>query len=154
MRWIVSLSLRLRVVVAALAGLLIIVGVRATRETPLDVFPEFSPPLVEVQTEAPGLSTPEVENLVTVPVENALNGVSGLKTLRSKTVLGLSSVVAIFEDGSDLMQARQLVQERLTTLTGQLPSVARPPVMLSPLSSTSRVLKIGVSSRRYSARWS
>jgi len=147
MRWIVSTALRLRVVVAALAVLLVVVGVRATRETPLDVFPEFSPPLVEVQTEAPGLSTPEVESLVTVPIENALNGVRGLKTLRSKSVLGLSSVVAIFQNGADLMQARQLVQERLTTLAGQLPSVARPPVMLSPLSSTSRVLKIGVTSK-------
>ena len=74
MRWLVSLALRLRVVVAALAALLVIVGVRATRETPLDVFPEFAPPLVEIQTEAPGLSTPEVESLVTVPLENALNG--------------------------------------------------------------------------------
>jgi CzcA family heavy metal efflux pump len=160
MRWIVSLALRLRVVVAALAVLLIVLGVRAARETPLDVFPEFSPPLVEVQTEAPGLSTPEVENLVTIPIENALNGVRGLKTLRSKSVLGLSSVVAIFQDGADLMQARQLVQERLTTLAGQLPAVARPPVMLSPLSSTSRVMKIGVSSKVLSqvelttlARW-
>jgi CzcA family heavy metal efflux pump len=147
MRWIVATALRLRVVVAALAVLLLIVGARQTRETPLDVFPEFSPPLVEVQTEAPGLSTPEVESLVTVPIENALNGVRGLKTLRSKSVLGLSSVVAIFENGADLMQARQLVQERLTTLAGQLPAVARPPVMLSPLSSTSRVMKIGVTSR-------
>ena len=124
-----------------------IAGVRATRETPMDVFPEFAPPLVEIQTEAPGLSTPEVESLVTVPIENALNGIRGLKTLRSKTVLGLSSVVLIFENGTDLMKARQLVQERLTTLAGQLPTVARPPVMLSPLSSTSRVLKIGVSSK-------
>ena len=82
-----------------------------------------------------------------MPIENALNGVRDLKTLRSKSVLGLSSVVAIFRDGADLMLARQLVQERLATLAGQLPSVARPPVMLSPLSSTSRVLKIGVSSK-------
>ncbi len=147
MRWIVSLALRLRVVVAALAVLLIVFGVKAARETPLDVFPEFSPPLVEVQTEAPGLSTPEVESLVSVPIENALNGVRGLKTLRSKSVLGLSSVVAIFQGGTDLMQARQLVQERLATLAGQLPSVARPPVMLSPLSSLSRVMKIGVTSK-------
>lgn len=147
MRRLVDLSLRLRVVVAALAVLLLIVGVRTALETPLDVFPEFSPPLVEIQTEAPGLSTPEVESLVTVPIENALNGVSGLKTLRSKSVLGLSSVVAIFRDGADLMLARQLVQERLTTLAGQMPSVAHAPVMLSPLSSTSRVMKIGVTSR-------
>ena len=147
MRRLVSTALRLRVVVAALAALLLVVGIRTATQTPLDVFPEFSPPLVEIQTEAPGLSTPEVESLVTVPVENALNGVSGLKTLRSKSVLGLSSVVAIFRDGADLMLARQLVQERLTTLAGHLPSVARAPVMLAPLSSTSRVMKIGVTSK-------
>jgi CzcA family heavy metal efflux pump len=121
-----------------------------TRDTPVDVFPEFSPPLVEIQTEAPGMSTPEVESLVTVPIENVVNGVQGLKVLRSKSVLGLSSVVLIFQDGSDLMQARQLVQERLGTLARQLPTLARPPVILSPLSSTSRVLKIGVTSKELS----
>ncbi|HNV02502.1 MAG TPA: efflux RND transporter permease subunit [Vicinamibacterales bacterium] len=147
MRWIVGLALRLRVVVAALAVLLMIAGVRVARQMPIDVFPEFAPPLVEIQTEAPGLSTPAVENLVTVPIENALNGISGLKTLRSKTVLGLSSVVLIFADGADIMQSRQLVQERLTSVAAQLPAVARPPVMLAPLSSTSRVMKIGVSSK-------
>lgn len=147
MRWIVDLALRLRVVVAALAVFLMITGVRVARETPMDVFPEFAPPLVEIQTEAPGLSTPAVESLVTVPIENALNGISGLKTLRSKTVLGLSSIILIFEEGTDLMTSRQLVQERLTAVAAQLPAVARPPVMLSPLSSTSRMLKIGVSSK-------
>ena len=96
--------------VAAAAGrsswrcrvVLIVVGIRAPRDAPLDVFPEFAPPLVEIQTEAPGLSTEEVESLVTVPLENALNGMPWLKTLRSKSVLGLSSVVLIFEDGTDL----------------------------------------------------
>jgi Cu/Ag efflux pump CusA len=68
---------------------LMIVGVRTARDAPLDVFPEFAPPLVEVQTEAPGLSTEEVESLVSVPLENALNGTIGLKTIRSKSVLGL-----------------------------------------------------------------
>ena len=147
MRWIVDLALRLRVVVTALAVFLMIMGVRVARDTPMDVFPEFAPPLVEIQTEAPGLSTPAVESLVTGPIENALNGISGLKTLRSKTVLGLSSVVLIFADGTDLMTSRQLVQERLTAVAAQLPTVARPPIMLSPLSSTSRMLKIGVSSK-------
>jgi Cu/Ag efflux pump CusA len=150
MRWLVATSLRLRVVIAALSIVLMVVGIQVTRDTPLDVFPEFSPPLVEIQTEAPGMSTPEVESLVTVPIENVVNGVQGLKVLRSKSVLGLSSVVLIFQDGSDLMQARQLVQERLGTLAGQLPTLARPPVILSPLSSTSRVLKIGVTSKELS----
>ena len=147
MNWIVSTSLRLRVLVVALSIVLMIVGVRTALHAPLDVFPEFAPPQVEIQTEAPGLSTEEVESLVSVPLENALNGTPYLKTLRSKSVLGLSSVVLIFQEGTDLMKARQLVQERLATEASRLPAVARPPaslgpVILSPLSSTSRV-KIG-----------
>lgn len=144
MRALVTAALSLRWVVVALSVLLLVTGWQVIKTTPLDVFPEFSPILVEVQTEAPGLSTTEVESLITTPIENALNGVKGMKTMRSKSVLGLSSVVLIFADGTDLMADRQLVQERLLTLTGQLPVLAKTPVILSPLSSTSRVLKIGV----------
>jgi CzcA family heavy metal efflux pump len=150
MKWLVSASLRLRVAVVILTAVLLIAGSRIVSRTRFDVFPEFAPPLVEVQTEVPGLSTSEVEVLVTVPIENALNGVSWLQAVRSKSVLGLSSVVLYFEEGTDIMQARQLVQERLTLLAERLPAVARPPVILSPLSSTSRVLKIGMSSEKLS----
>ncbi len=146
MRWLISTALRLRVAVVLLMIVLMIVGTRIVSRTHFDVFPEFAPVLVEIQTEAPGLSTAEVEILVTVPIENAMNGVSWLDHMRSKSVLGLSSVVLYFESGTDLMEARQMVQERLSVITGKLPSVAGSPVMLSPLSSTSRVLKIGVSS--------
>ena len=139
MRWLVAVSLRNRIVVVALAVLLVVGAGRTLRTTPLDVFPEFAPPLVEVQTEAPGLSTNEVEALVTVPIEAALNGVPGLDTIRSKSVLGLSSVVLILEPSTDVMRARQMVQERLSRAAATLPAVARPPVMLSPLSSLSRV---------------
>jgi CzcA family heavy metal efflux pump len=160
MNWLVSTSLHLRIIVVALAVLLLIGGFRVVRNTPLDVFPEFAPPLVEIQTEAPGLSTAEVESLIAVPLENALNGTAKLKTLRSKSVLGLSSVVLIFEQDADLMRARQIVQERLALVAPQLPAAARAPVILQPLSSTSRALKIGVSSKTLSqmdltalARW-
>jgi CzcA family heavy metal efflux pump len=160
MRWLVERALRLRLVVVALALVLIVAGSRAAQNTPLDVFPEFAPPLVEIQTEAPGLSTGEVESLVTVPLENAMNGVPDLRTLRSKSVLGLSSVVMIFAEGTELLGARQLVQERLLRIVSSLPAAARPPVILSPLSSLSRVMKIGVTSDRLSqvevstlARW-
>ena len=146
MTWLVSTSLKLRVVVLALSIILIVFGVQTLKTAPLDVFPEFAPPLVEIQTEAPGLSTEEVESLITMPLENALNGTPWLKTLRSKSVLGLSSVVMIFQSGTDLIRARQLVQERLAAEAGRLPAVAHPPVMLSPLSSTSRLMKIGISS--------
>lgn len=160
LNYIVSSALRLRGIMVILAIILLIVGIRTLPSTPLDVFPEFAPPLVEIQTEAPGLSTTEVENLVTVPIENSLNGLNSLKTQRSKSVLGLSSVVLIFEAGSDLMSARQLVQERLTLAASRLPAVAKPPVILSQLSSTSRIMKIGISSKSLSqidltdlARW-
>jgi CzcA family heavy metal efflux pump len=147
LRSIVRASLHQPVIVLALAGGLLLLGYRTLRETPLDVFPEFAPPLVEVQTEAPGLSAVEVESLITVPLENALNGTAHLKTLRSKSVLGLSSVVMFFEEGTNLMEARQIVQERLMVQAPRLPAVAHPPVMLSPLSSMSRLMKIGVWSK-------
>ncbi len=160
MNWLITTALRLRLLVLALAAVLVLLGIRAVRTTPLDVFPEFAPPRVEIQTEAPGLSTEEVETLITVPLENALNGTSWLKTLRSKSVLGLSSVVLLFEEGTDLLRARQLVQERLAAEAARLPAVARAPVMLPPLSSMSRAMKIGLSSTTLSqmelsdlARW-
>ena len=144
---LIASSVRGRVVVVALCALLIGFGIRTTRNAPLDVFPEFAPPKVEIQTEAPGLSTDEVESLISVPLENALNGTPGLKTIRSKSVLGLSSVVLLFDEGTDIHKARQYVQERVAAEAPRLPVVARPPVILQPLSSLSRVLKIGVSSK-------
>ncbi|MDC0669443.1 efflux RND transporter permease subunit [Nannocystis radixulma] len=146
MHWLIHACLRLRHVVVLAAALLIVLGIRLAETTPVDVFPEFAPPMVEIQTEAPGLSSTEVEQLVSVPLETALSGTPWLKTMRSKSVLGLSSVLLIFERDTDLMAARQLVQERLARAAPQLPVVARPPALMPPLSSTSRLLKIGVSS--------
>jgi len=148
--WLVSTSLRIRVAIVAGMAIVLIVGFRVVSRTPMDVFPEFAPPYVEVQTEVPGLSTAEVEALVTVPIENALNGTAWMQTSRSKSVMGLSSVVLFFKQGVDLQAARQMVQERLALATESLPDVAKPPVMLQPLSSTSRALKIGISSKTLS----
>lgn len=148
--WLISSSVRGRVVVIALCGLLIVHGYRTIRTAPLDVFPEFAPPKVEVQTEAPGLSTEEVESLISVPLENALNGTPGLTTIRSKSVLGLSSVVLLFNEGTNIDKARQYVQERVAAEAVRLPTVARPPVILQPLSSLSRLMAIGVSSKTVS----
>ncbi|MBI3864722.1 MAG: efflux RND transporter permease subunit [Planctomycetia bacterium] len=160
MTWLVSSSLRLRVIVLALSILLIVFGIRTLEKTALDVFPEFAPPMVEIQTEAPGLSTEEVESMISMPIENALTGAPWVKTIRSKSVLGLSSVLLIFEEGTDLIRARQLVQERMAAEASRLPTVARTPVMMAPRSSTARVLKIGISSATMSqmemtelARW-
>ncbi|MEQ1861479.1 MAG: efflux RND transporter permease subunit [Chthoniobacteraceae bacterium] len=144
---IVTWALEMRVLVVALAAALLFIGIRAVQHAPLDVFPEFAPPLVEIQTEAPGLSTEEVDALVTVPLENALNGLPFLKTIRSKSVLGLSSVVMIFNTGTDILRARQLVQERLQLAQRRLPDVVKPPVLMAPYSSLSRVLKVGLTSK-------
>src|SRR3954454_18677374 len=109
---LISNSIRLRVVVLALCVVLMVVGFRSVNHAPLDVFPEFAPAVVEIQTEAPGMSAEEVESLIAMPLENALTGVPGVKTVRSKSVLGLSQVVLILEDGHDPMRVRQMVQER------------------------------------------
>lgn len=147
MQWLIATALNLRVLVVSAALILVFSGTQVIKKIPMDVFPEFAPPLVEIQTEAPGLSALEVESLITVPLESALNGTSWMATLRSKSVLGLSSVVLLFEEGTDLMQARQLVQERIDLAADLLPAVAHPPVILSPLSATSRLMKIGLSSQ-------
>lgn len=146
MSWLISTSLHFRVLVVAAAAGLIVFGIRTSKDVPLDVFPEFAPPIVEIQTEVPGVSTEEVESLVTVPIENALNGIPFVDTIRSKSVLGLSSVRLIFQRDTDLITARQLVQERLALAASNLPSVSRQPIILPPLSSLSRALKIGLTS--------
>ena len=150
--WLVSMSIRLRVVLVALCVVLLVAGFRSIRRAPLDVFPEFAPPIVEIQTEAPGLSSEQVENLVTVPLENALTGIPNVQAVRSKSVLGLSQVVLILNHGADHLKVRQLVQERVAAEARQLPAVARPPVILQPLSSTSRVMKVGIWSATLSQR--
>ena len=150
MRWIIGASLKFRFLVLAGAAAVMFFGVAQLRDMPVDVFPEFAPPRVEIQTEALGLTTSEVEALVSVPLEEALAGTPGLDIMRSKSVPGLSSILLIFQPGTDLILARQLVQERVALAATTLPSVARPPTLLQPLSSTSRVMKIGLSSQELS----
>lgn len=149
-RRLVHACLRARFVVVAAAIALLVAGAVAGRGAPLDAFPEFSPPFVAVQAEAPGLSSLDVENLVTTPMENVLSGTPFVTTVRSTSVLGLSSVTLLFEPGTDLFVARQLVQERLARAAALLPASARAPVMLAPASSTGRVLMIGLTSETLS----
>src|SRR6478736_7039508 len=146
MRWIVRSSLRFRFLVVALAAGLMALGVLAIPNMRVDVFPEFAPPQVEIQTACLGLSTTDVESLVTVPLEQVLNGIEGLQDLRSKSVPQLSSIQMIFKPGTNLQRARQLVQERMAIVTPSLPTWAAPPVMMPPVSATARVMKIGMSS--------
>lgn len=149
-RWLIERCLHGRVLVVFLSAVLLAAGLTAGQDAPIDAFPEFAPPFVEVQTEAPGLSSLDVELLVTTPLENVLAGVPFVKTVRSKSVMGLSAVVLLFDRSVDLLVARQLVQERLARGASLLPASARPPVMMAPLSSTSRALKVGVTSKSLS----
>lgn len=145
--WIIGTSLRLRFLVVVGAAMLVLFGMMQLRNVPIDVYPEFAPPKVEVQTLCLGLSAADVEALVTVPMEEALNGVVGLDILRSRSVADLSSVVLIFKEGTDLMDARLRVQERVREATLVLPRWATSPFMIQPLSSTSRVMKIGLTTK-------
>ena len=145
MRWIIGTSLKLRFLVVVGASMLMFFGVLQIRDMPVDAFPEFAPPRVEIQTICIGLSAQDVEELVSVPLEQGLTGIEGLDVMRSKSVSQLSSIVLIFKPGTDLMAARLLIQERLTAITPRLPRWANAPFMIQPLSSTSRVMKIGIS---------
>ena len=160
MRKLINSSLRLRVLVTVLAAGILVAGVTQLRDARVDLHPEFTPTIVEIQTEALGLSAQEVEQLITSPMEaDLLNGVAWLQDIRSESVAGLSSVVMTFEPGTPLYRARQVVQERMAQAFA-LPGVSKPPQMLQPVSSTSRTMMIGLSSKTLSlidisqlARW-
>jgi CzcA family heavy metal efflux pump len=145
---LIRTSLRLRGAVVALACAVVVYGLYVATRAKIDVFPEFAPPQVILQTESPGLSAEEVEQLVTRPIENGVNGVGNLASIRSQSIQGFSLVVAIFRDGTDVMRARQMVGERLVQVAGQLPSGVRAPVMAPLTSSTSLVLVVGLRSAK------
>ena len=146
-RWIVGSSLKFRFIVVVAGAAMMFFGGQQLEAMPVDAFPEFAPPRVEIQTTCLGLSAAEVEQLVTVPLEQALNGMPGLDLVRSKSVPQLSSIELLFKSGSDIFRARQLVEERVATVGPTLPTWAAPPFMMPPTSTTSRVMKIGVSSK-------
>src|SRR3954454_15068088 len=160
MRWITGASVRFARLAVALAVAVVALGVSQLRWAPVDTYPEFQPPMVQVRTEALGLSAAEVEQLVTVPLEqDLLNGVPWLDQIRSESIPSLSSIDLVFEPGTDVYRARQMVQERMTQAHA-LPHVSKPPVMVQPVSSTNRVSMVGLSSKDVSlidmsllARW-
>jgi CzcA family heavy metal efflux pump len=150
MRSIIGSSLKFRHLVVAAAIGMMILGITSLPKMHVDVFPEFAPPRVLIQTACVGLSTSDVEQLVTVPLEAAMNGIQGLDDMRSKSVPQLSSIELLFKPGTDLLQARQLVQERVATVSPSLPTWAAPPVMLAPVSATGRAMQIGMTSKNRS----
>src|SRR3978361_623082 len=114
MEQIIVGCLRLRTVIAAVAAVLLAGGLWQMRQMPLDAVPEFSPLTLQVRTEALGLSAAEVESLITVPLEaDLLGGVPWLKSMESESVTGVSSIEMLFEPGTDLMRARQMLNERM-----------------------------------------
>src|SRR5438552_14165768 len=133
MRWIVGSSLK--------------TSAAEIRNQQVDVFPEFAPTIVTIQTACLGLTASEVEELVSVPLEDALNGIPGVDTIRSQSVPQLNNIELRFKRGTDLFKARQLVSERMQTVLPTPPPWAAPPVMMPPVSSTSRIMKIGLSSK-------
>ena len=150
MRWIVSSSVKFRLLAIFIGVSMMFFGAQQLRDMPMDAFPEFAPPRVEIQTICLGLNAAEVESLVSVPLEQSLNGLDGLHLVRSKSVPQLSSIELQFDPGTDILHARQLVAERVTSVTPSLPTWAAPPVIIPPTSTTARVVKIGVSSKTMS----
>lgn len=147
---IVQWALRFRGVVVALACVVLVYGGWVAAHAKLDVFPDFVPPQVTVQTEAPGLAAEQVETLVTRPIENAINGLGSQEALRSETIQGLSVITLVFKEGTDIQVARQMLGEKLGEIATQLPAGVRPPKLSPLVSSTMDLLKVGLVSDKLS----
>lgn len=146
-RW----SIRYRVAVAALSVVWLTAGIFFALNAPLDVFPEFVPPQVTIQTEAPGFAPEHVEQIVTRPIEAAVNGAPGIETMRSESVYGLSVVLITFKDDVDPFTVRQGISERIATLAGELPAGVAQPKLTPLTSSTMDLLKVGLVSNTVDA---
>lgn len=147
---IVRFSIRFRGVAISLACALLIYGVLSLSRVPYDVFPEFAPPEVSIQTETPGLSPEQVEVLVTQPIENVINGVPGVESLRSRSIQGLSVITVIFRPDTEIYRDRQAVAERLSTVASELPTGVPSPLMTPFTSTTAWVMEIGLTSDKQS----
>ena len=149
MSTLVRFSIRFHGVIIGLACLLIVYGIYGLNRANLDVFPEFSPTQVVIQTESPGLSSTLVEQLVTQPIETTISGTVGVESMRSQSIPGLSVVTIVFNENTDIYRNRQVIAERLTTLSNQLPKNIVPTI--TPLaSSASTVLGMGITSNKRS----
>ncbi|MBK1883215.1 efflux RND transporter permease subunit [Luteolibacter pohnpeiensis] len=150
--FIITSALRFKGLVLLASLLILGYGAWLTSRTTFDVFPEFVPPSVTIQTEAPGFSPAEVESLVTFPIEAAMGGIPGMDSIRSQSIQGLSVVTVVFKEGSDQLADRQLLAERLTGLGATLPEQAATPTISPMVSSTMDLLKIGLVSEAASPR--
>ncbi|HKJ23056.1 MAG TPA: efflux RND transporter permease subunit, partial [Gammaproteobacteria bacterium] len=148
LRSVVRFSLRFRGAALALGVVVMVYGAYRLTQVSYDVFPRFAPPRVQIQTEAPGLTPQQVEQLVTLPVESVVNGAPGVDTMRSSSMQGLSLLTVIFDPGTDIYRDRQVISERLASLAGTLPVTAHAPVMTPLTSATGTVLVLGLTSDR------
>jgi CzcA family heavy metal efflux pump len=144
---IVRFSVRHCGIVIGLAIALVVYGLNVLAGANLDVFPEFAPPQVSIQTEAPGFSAEQVEILVTKPIEDAINGVNGIAMVRSQSIQGLSVITAVLAERTDIYRARQSLAERLGEAQNRLPRSVPPPVISPLTSSSSTVLVVGITSK-------
>lgn len=138
---LISWSLDNRLIVLAATLALFVIGGYVLQRMPVDVFPEFAPPQVVIQTEAPGMAPQDVETLITYPLESSINGTPGVTSVRSKTSVGLSTITVIFDTTGDIYLDRQLISERIQNAAGLLPATAKPPVMLPVTSAVGWLVK-------------
>jgi CzcA family heavy metal efflux pump len=147
---IIRAALRFPVWVALLAALLLGFGVQQLRTASYDVFPDFVPAQTTVQVEAPGFTALQVEQRVTQPIENAVNGATGVDVVRSQSIQGLAVVNVVFKEGSDPFRDRQLIAERVAEAAADLPQGVQAPSLSPMVSSTMDLLKFGLVSNRLS----
>ena len=146
---LVRFSIRFNGVIIGLASLVVLYGLYSLTRSNLDVFPEFSPTQLVIQTESPGLSAELVEQLVSQPIEQSIAGTVGIELMRSQSIPGLSVVTIIFDEGTDVFRNRQVIAERLATLSNRLPRGIIPNI--TPLTSAaSTVMGIGLTSDKRS----
>ncbi|MBY0357907.1 MAG: CusA/CzcA family heavy metal efflux RND transporter [Candidatus Obscuribacterales bacterium] len=141
---IIKWSIKNPWIVTVLSLIWLAAGVQSALKLPIDVFPDFSPVQVVILTEAPGFAPEETESLVTRPLESGLNGTVGVKTVRSLSTTGLSAITVIFQDGTNIFTARQLVSEKLQSTRNNLPANVREPSLAPITSATGDILKIGL----------